>query len=407
MDNNQSPKLLPKKALETRIKTENDNAAYVSHELRNHFNAINGTIEEINQALQNGTITLPDDLKCLVKDSLTHGFYGISIIENMLNYSKLLSGKMVLSTDMPFQISVLSNDCFTLIKHLAKINKNELVLDCVQMSNFLLGSPLHLKQVLVNLLANACKFTTFGEIKLTVENVNMKETATLNDEKILYFCVDDTGCGIPKNKQDAVFEEYVQEGVKIGTGLGLPLCRQFVSLMGGKLEVLSPVPGKKNGTRFHFTIAFKKQHIIEENEVVVELPSIPSNLKVLITDDENIGLKILKRKLESKVLPHICTIKLAHTGEEALKMMIEEQFDIVFLDEHYGKTGGVKKGTDISREFREQEQEGKRCIIIGCSGDGSNVSHHEMAKQAGQDAVWSKPLPNIEEMKRQLQHFFL
>jgi len=270
----------------------------------------------------------------------------------------------------------------------------------------------------VNLLTNAIKYTDDGAVTLRVTKVRAATTTPSCEKVALLFEVIDTGVGVPEESLQSIFKPFTQ-GPKVGTGLGLPICKALVELMGSTLLLKSP-NSLSGGSTFSFTLVAgvpgsrvgpfqgtengaavpNGSGMVAPNgkvtdEAAIERPTaatLPSGLRVLIADDQRLNRKLLKRRLVC-FLPKPIIVE-AETGEEALTLLTESTFDIAFLDQ-YMEDGGLK-GTDISLRIRQMKMLGSTgpILLIVCSGNAGIDGFDSLAHESGVDAVIGKPLPD-------------
>jgi adenylate cyclase len=209
----------------------------MSHELRTPLNAIIGLTEMmVTNAARFGTEKALEPLK-RVHNAGTHL---LGLINQVLDLSKIEAGKLELNPQT-VQLAPLINDVIGTAGQLAEQNKNRLVVDAQEDLGALTVDPMRLRQILLNLLSNACKFTKAGEVKLVARKVS-------NGSHFVEFAVSDTGIGMTAEQQAKLFEEFTQaDGTTAqrfgGTGLGLAISRKLARMMGGEVTVASE-PGK-------------------------------------------------------------------------------------------------------------------------------------------------------------------
>jgi signal transduction histidine kinase len=229
--------------LEVANQHKSDFLANMSHELRTPLNAIIGFSEVLLERLFGELNDKQDDY---LKDIHSSGRHLLSLINDILDLSKVEAGRMVLET-APFQLSEALSDAMTLVRERAQHHDIALGLEVDPRITEIVADPRKLKQILLNLLSNAVKFTPDG---------GRVDVHALRDGDVVVIAVKDTGVGIAPEDQDAAFEEFRQVGRSFasgqeGTGLGLALTRRFVELHGGRIWVES-APGK--GSTFSFTL---------------------------------------------------------------------------------------------------------------------------------------------------------
>ncbi len=296
--------------------------ATVSHEMRTPVNVIFGLTE---QMLHNNR---PNEVKADLEIVYKSARHLISLVNDTLDFSKIESQTLKIE-QIDFLPAEVFHEVYSLHKNSAEAKDIELILDYkIDKTLLLKGDSVRLKQVLINLITNAIKFTDKGQISLsaTIEETSEKDYR-LNIE------VTDTGIGIAKDDQHKIFDEFVQLDTNLkqkqrGTGLGLAIIKKLIDLQDGKIE-LESVPGK--GTKFRIQIPYQKGHldnIIIRSEEQPNIPSSFNKLHFLIVDDEEYNLYLMKSLLKKWEV----SFAEAHNGKEATELAQKKAFDLILMD---------------------------------------------------------------------------
>lgn len=291
--------------------------ANVSHELRTPLNSIIGfsdLIEETKNPIQ------INEYQGMIKASAQH--LG-ALVNDLLDWSKIDAGKFELEV-VPFSPQELLNEVRN-ITFYGKNSKNvSFTIKSEITSSFLNGDPTRLKQMLINILGNAFKFTDQGSIVLEV-----KEWTKSQSYSTLQFTIKDTGIGIPKDKLKNVFGDFEQVDSSTsrkfgGSGLGLAITKRLVDLHGGKISVSSEV-GK--GTTFNILLDYEKTAMPSKSNKGSETIDL-SQLSILVVDDSE-----LNRNLLSTILNKMgCKVESAASAEKALKLLSENRYHFGLFD---------------------------------------------------------------------------
>jgi signal transduction histidine kinase/FixJ family two-component response regulator len=315
-------------------------AANVSHEMRTPVNAIYSLSEQLHQKIRD------DETKKQLAILVRSASHLRSIINDTLDFSKIQARKLSLKS-----VHFSPSSVFEEVAEIQGIEALKKGIDLKYnaehtLPDALLGDPLRLKQILINLVSNAIKFTDAGQVEVSVE-------ATKFDEKKinLNFRVSDTGIGISKEDLKIIFDEFVQadneSGKKYsGTGLGLSIVKSIVEMQGGSVSVESQ-PGK--GTDVFVTIPFSPGDVkkIElKNFVAFEIPEYFKKYTALIADDEEFNRFVLKNILSKWGIKS----REAINGNEAVSMALAENFDVVFMDMRMPGKNGLEAAREILKE---------------------------------------------------------
>ncbi len=314
--------------------------ANMSHEIRTPINAILGMDEMIlRESKQEKVTEYAKDIRSASKSLL-------SLINDILDFSKMESGRLDL-IHVEYGLSSLLNDCYNLIAMRAE-DKGLFfsVENDSELPSKLKGDEPRIRQIIINMLTNAVKYTKEGSVKLMVSSDGYVE-----DTLMLVISVSDTGMGIAPENQKRVFDVFqrvdeVRNRNVEGTGLGLSVTKQLVELMGGTLEVTSEID--KGST---FTVRLPQQ-IISEKPMGEFRASVRHDNKgvdfkhsfyapkarVLVVDDVVMNLKVFTALLKGTGL----TIDTAESGERCLQLVRKNQYDIIFLDHMMPEMDGVE-----------------------------------------------------------------
>lgn len=318
-----------KERIQESIQAKNDFIAMMSHEIRAPINAIMGmshlVLESRLTVTQRSQITKIKDSASLL----------LNLINDILDHSKIEAGKVTIE-QIPFDLNALLDDISNIITHKANEKHIELIFDIDRsVPNKLIGDPLRLLQVLVNLLNNAIKFTEQGHVILRARG---QQISRLNLK--IHFEVIDTGIGMDQGQIAKLFQSYTQADESItrkygGTGLGLAICKNLVSLMGGSIQVSSE---PNIGSTFSFNIKLHSDFDFEKRHY--RLPSTDLMSKnALILDESTDHSSVLQRGLEY----FHYEVKSISESSDAVALFKNYAFDIVFIDTKMVLTGEFKR----------------------------------------------------------------
>ena len=349
----------------------------MSHELRTPLNAISGYLYLLRDTRLSGAQRRYAENMQLAADIL------LEEINEILDYAKLEAGRMTFE-DRNFRLHALLTDLKAMLENEAEQRQLQLVLDAPDVPEYLYGDPLRLKQVLTNLLYNAFKFTKEGTVTLGIRLLMEGERKC-----ILEFSVQDTGIGIPRERQQSIFQPFTQGDGSItrkygGTGLGLPICRKMVEEMSHGQYTLLLESEEGKGSRFFFDMEFVYGR--PESRERLRRPDHPKasrSLSILIVDDNEINL-VLTAELLHKFGYASDT---ESDPEKVLQRVQEKHYDLLFLD----ISMPVLSGYDLARLLRQQP-DGDRMILIALTANfGSEVE--EKLQAAGMNDYLTKPIP--------------
>ena len=352
--------------------------ATMSHEIRTPMNGIIGMLNLLKR-------TPLTEMQHDYLDTIDASSEQLLLLLNdILDITKIESGKLVLEQEH-FDLQKLAKDCMRLIENRAKEKQLELCIDIASDTPCkLIGDEMRIRQILINMLGNAIKFTDQGYIKLSITTL-----ARYRDKVRLLFSVIDTGIGIPEDKRDELFEKFSQLDSSTsrkygGSGLGLAICKNLVNSMNGEIGFKSN-PDK--GSHFFFSLELPIV-LVTQNEHpddgLLDQQQLPT-LNILLAEDNDINSYAAKSLLEQD--GHKVTI--AKNGEQAINAVTEssQNFDVILMDIHMPEVDGI----EASRCIRQLDDPQKQTIpIIALT---ANIMQEDKQKciEAGMNGFVAKP----------------
>ena len=363
----------------TQIKSEF--LANMSHEIRTPMNAIIGLVE-----LCLNTRLMPKQRDYLERvETAAHSL--MTIINDILDFSKMEAGKLILQP-APFLLEDMLDQVFSTMAELANSKGITLVRPNISRHyHAVVGDAQRLRQVLINLIGNAIKFTHQGEVRISFEELKRSDQQTQ-----LVFCIADTGIGMNADKQGKLFQAFSQGDSSTtrnygGTGLGLVISKQLIEQMGGNIQVESE---EGVGSRFKFTVTLGSTDIAtirqtqnrQDREIDTGRLKFISGAKILLVEDNEVNRIVAIELLEQARL----LVDTAVNGEQALIKLRQNRYDCVLMDVQMPLLDGYQT-TRRLRQLAELEQ----LPVIAMT---ANVMQDDRAKclQAGMNDFIGKPI---------------
>jgi two-component system, sensor histidine kinase len=326
--------------------------ATMSHEIRTPMNGIIGVSELLKHT------PLTQEQLDLVNIMSVSGNNLLLIINDILDISKIEAGQIKLE-NIAFNLHQVASETISLLGVKAKDQNNKISLKIgKKVPEVVMGDPMRLKQILLNLANNAVKFTKNGEVTIQVSYLTEK-----HDKHMIVFKVKDTGIGIPESDKDKLFKLFSQVNQTTqreygGTGLGLAISKNLVELMDGEIGVDS-IPGV--GSTFWFNILFNKiinEAKKESKKVKAKRNSTNNRLRILLVEDNLINQKVAMGII--KQLGH--EVSIANNGEIGVEMYKSGKYDVVLMDIQMPIMDGFKATSEI-REWELDERKSPGYII--------------------------------------------
>ena len=334
--------IIAKNKAEEASKAKSDFLANMSHEIRTPLNGIIGYTEII---LETKSLEICHHQ---AKTILSQSEHLLGIINDILDQAKIDSGKIEIEK-IPFNLNNVL-EIIVSIFHLQAAEKGLFFkIDYDNTINpYLYSDPLRLRQILLNLISNAIKFTEKGEVIVKITRLTEE-----SNQQVIHFSVSDTGIGIPKEKLPSIFLNFSQVDSSTtrkygGTGLGMSITKNLLELMGSTLDIESEV---NKGTIFSFTLKFdscEKNSIIDQESFWVDSDSIVTKkANILLVEDYPVNQQVISQHLISS--GHIVTI--AENGQVALELLEENVYDIIFMDVQMP----VMDGFEATKKIKEKK----------------------------------------------------
>jgi PAS domain S-box-containing protein len=358
---------------EDAVKAKQQFLSNMSHEIRTPMNAIIGFTKVLTKT----------ELTAKQKEYLSaikvSGDALIVLINDILDLAKVDAGKMTFE-HTPFKMATSISAMLHLFETKIQEKNLELVKEYdKRIPEVLVGDPVRLHQIILNLVSNAVKFTTEGKI-----TVSVKLLSEDNEKATIEFSVSDTGIGISENKIGRIFEDFQQatsgtSRLYGGTGLGLAIVKQLVEPQGGSISVKSKID---EGTTFSFILSFQKTKAVAEAEtVMVELDADIKNIKVLVVEDIALNQLLMKTLLDDFGFER----DIAGNGKIAIEKLEAKSYDIILMDLQMPEMNGFEATEYIRKKMNS------KIPIIALTADVTTVDLAK-CKAVGMNDYIAKPV---------------
>ena len=365
---------------------KSDFLSNMSHEIRTPINAIIGMNEMVlRESNDENILEYANSIR-----SSSHSL--LSIINDVLDISKIESGKMEI-VESNYELSSLVVDCYNMIIERVKENNLTLHIDCNEHNpNSLYGDISHIRQIVMNLLTNAVKYTEKGDIHFCITGKKQR------DKWLLKIIIKDTGIGIAKENIDKLFEKFerfdLQKNRNIeGTGLGLNIVQNFVELMNGTISVES-----EYGKGSVFTVCIP-QKIVDTTEIgKIDLDSLAAEAaaykhkrefiapqaRVLVVDDVPVNLSVFTNLVKDIKMQ----VDTASSGQECLALTKQKKYDIIFMDHMMPEMDGIETLHNVKADDKNQNNDTTVIMLTA----NALIGMKEMYIEKGFTDYLSKPI---------------
>jgi len=358
--------------------------ANMSHELRTPLNGIMGMINFAQQRMSDPTGYDQLDKAKHAADHL------LAVINDILDISKIEANKLSLETTR-FNLASVLESTNSMVGYKARAKGLDFVIDAPfeLLNQTLLGDPLRLGQILINLTGNAVKFTRKGQVKVIIRELDNSESSS---SVAMRFEVKDSGIGVPQEAQTSLFSSFQQADASTtrkygGTGLGLAICKQLVQLMGGKIGLVSK---PDFGSTFWFELELPKggDELADEEVVFFEdaektLIAEFSGVRILVAEDDEINQEVARCLLEDIGL----VIDLAKDGQQAIDLAKQNHYALILMDMQMPNVNGI----NASIAIRNGESRNRATPILAMTANAF-AEDRSACLEAGMNDHISKPV---------------